>query len=90
MQILRRQFIERKLKSKLKAGFIPRSYRDRILGHQFKENLRVLLHAVHSPFYWRILKKTIFHSGIILTKIPRNNKTRVYSWIGLCRTEKWW
>ncbi len=23
----------------------------------------LLLHAIHSPFYWRILKKTILNSG---------------------------
>ena len=50
-----------------------------------------LFHAIHSHFYWRVLKKTIFLSGF---KNPykfflRNSKTRVFSWIAFCRTEKW-
>jgi hypothetical protein len=43
---------------------------DRILGHQieFLDNrltmdLRLSLHAIHSPFYWWIVKKTILFSG---------------------------
>ncbi len=28
-----------------------------------KKNLSLLLHAIHSPFYWRILKKTILFSS---------------------------
>ncbi len=39
----------------------------------------LLLHAIHSPFYWRILKS--------LQKNPRNKKTRVLAWIAFCRTE---
>jgi hypothetical protein len=31
--------------------------RDGILGHQFNKSLlSLLLHAIHSPFYWQILK----------------------------------
>ncbi len=49
----------------------------------------LLLHAIHSPFYWRILKKTLlFLVFKILTKNPRNKKTQVNSWTGFCRTEK--
>ncbi len=37
--------------------------------------LSLLLHAIHSPFYWRILKKTILFSGFkILTKIRKTIK----------------
>ncbi len=41
----------------------------------------LLLHAIHSPFYWRILKKPILFSGFkyIYKKIPRNKKNLVYS-----------
>jgi hypothetical protein len=40
----------------------------------------LLLHAIHNPFYWGILKKMILLFGFkILTKNPRNKKTRVYS-----------
>jgi hypothetical protein len=46
---------------------------------------RLLLHAIHSPFYWWILKKSILFSGF---KTPRNKKTRVNSQIAFCRTEK--
>jgi hypothetical protein len=38
------------------------------------KDLNFLLHAIHSPFYWRILKKTILYSGF---KIPKKiRKTR--------------
>ncbi len=50
------------------------------------KNSIYLLHAVHSNFCWRIFKKTILFSGF---KNPQNKKTRVYSWIAFCRTEKW-
>jgi len=30
------------------------------LGHQFE--LDSFLHSIHSPFYWRILKRTILYS----------------------------
>jgi hypothetical protein len=44
------------------------------------KDLSLLLHAIHGPFCWRILKKTILFAGFkILKKKPRNNKTRVYS-----------
>jgi hypothetical protein len=33
--------------------------RDGILGHHFNKDSRLLLRAIHSPFYWRILQKTI-------------------------------
>jgi hypothetical protein len=36
--------------------------RDGIHGHQFNKRLE-LLHAIHSPFYLWILKKTILFSG---------------------------
>jgi hypothetical protein len=46
----------------------PVAARDGILGNQFNKRL-LLLHAIRSPFYWRILKKTILFSGFkILTK----------------------
>ncbi len=39
-------------------------WRDGILGHQFMtRKSNVLLHAIHSPFYLQILKKTILYSG---------------------------
>ncbi len=36
----------------------------------------LLLHAIHSPFYWRILRKTILYSGFKnpYKKNPRNKK----------------
>ncbi len=33
------------------------------------KDLSLLLHAIHSPFYWRILKKTILFSGFKQQKI---------------------
>jgi hypothetical protein len=50
----------------------------------------LLLHTIHSPFYGRILKEnhTVHWLGLkILLKNPRNKKTRVYSWIAICKTE---
>jgi hypothetical protein len=43
----------------------------------------LLLHATHSPFYGRILKKTKLFSGFKnpYKKLGRNKKTRVYSLI---------
>jgi hypothetical protein len=41
----------------------PGVFRDGILGLQFNKSSSFLLHAIHSPFYWRILKKTILFSG---------------------------
>jgi hypothetical protein len=38
-----------------------------------------LLHAIHNPFYWRILKKAIIYSGFKYTY----KKSDIY------RTEKW-
>jgi hypothetical protein len=38
-----------------------RAYGDGILGHQFDKSL--LLQAIHSHFYWRILNKTSLFSG---------------------------
>jgi hypothetical protein len=39
----------------------------------------LLLHAIHSPFYWRILKNTILFSGFKNPyKKSQNKKTRVY------------
>jgi hypothetical protein len=41
----------------------------------------LLLHAIHSQFYWQILKKTIVNYSRfkIRYKNPRNKKTRIYS-----------
>ncbi len=40
------------------------AYRDGILGHQFRtKDESLLLHDIHSAFYWRILKKTVLYSG---------------------------
>jgi hypothetical protein len=39
--------------------FFTKVFGDGILGHQFIKSL--LLHAIHSTFYWRIFKKTILH-----------------------------
>jgi hypothetical protein len=57
-----------------KANFIPLdSYRlayslpndslDGILWHQFNKRLSLLLYAIHCPFYWQILKKSLLFSG---------------------------
>jgi hypothetical protein len=56
--------------------------REGILGHQFNKRLgRLLLYAIHNPFFWQILKKTVVFSGFKnpCKKNPRNRKTRVYS-----------
>ncbi len=59
------------------------------LDANLTKELSLLLHAIHSSLYWRILKKIILFSGIkILTENPRNEKTWVYTWIAFCRTEK--
>ncbi len=44
------------------------------------EDSSLLLHAIHSPLYWRILKKTILYSGLNnpYKKIPQNKKPRDY------------
>ncbi len=34
-----------------------------LLDINVTKDSRFLLHAIHSPFYWRILKKTILFSG---------------------------
>jgi hypothetical protein len=53
------------------------------------KELSLLLHAIHSPFYPRILKKTRLYSGFKnLHKNRRNKKTHVYLWISFCRMEK--
>jgi hypothetical protein len=40
--------------------------KDGILGHfSLTKDPSLLLHAIHIPFYWRILKKTILFSGFI-------------------------
>jgi hypothetical protein len=50
-----RRTFQREAKSK--------GYRDGILGHQLDQKDSILLlHAIHSPFYWRILKNTIRYS----------------------------
>ncbi len=42
----------------------------------------LLLHAIHIPFYWRILQKNIlFYDFKNPLKNSRNKKSRVYSWI---------
>ncbi len=44
------------------------------------EDSNLFLHAIHSPFYWRILKKTIIFSGFKnLTK--KSAKTRKLKYI---------
>jgi hypothetical protein len=54
---------------------------DGILGHQFNKSLESL-----TPCYSQSMLYSGFH---ILTKNPRNKRTRVYSWIALCSMEKW-
>ncbi len=49
-----------------------------------KDSSRLLL-AIHSLFYWRILKKTILYSGF---KNPWKKNTWVFSWIAFGRMEK--
>ncbi len=60
------------------------------LDINFKKDSSHLLHAIHSSFYWRILKKTKLFFGFKNTykKNPWSKKTWVYSWIPFCRTEK--
>jgi hypothetical protein len=47
----------------------------------FTKDSSLLLHAIHSPLFWRILKKTILFAGFKnpYIKILRNKKTGVYS-----------
>ncbi len=49
----------------------------------------LFLHAIHSPFYWRILEKTILgYSGFKNPgKNPRNKKIQIFSWIAFWRLE---
>ncbi len=62
----------------------------RFMDIRLTKDSSLLLHDIHSPFYWRILKKTILFSGFKHTyKNPRQKKSRVYSWISFCRKEKW-
>jgi hypothetical protein len=61
---------------------------DGILGHEFDITLQFFLHAVPSPFYWRILKKTILFCGLKTPyKKSAKQKTRVYSCKAFWRTE---
>jgi hypothetical protein len=43
------------------------------LDINLRKESRLLLHAIHSPFYWWILKKTILYSGFI-TLIKKSAK----------------
>jgi hypothetical protein len=50
--------------------------RDGILVHQFTKRLESFAHAIHSPFYWQILGKTILYSVlIIMTKKSAKQET---------------
>jgi hypothetical protein len=51
--------------------------RDGILGHQFNKRLEYF-----ASYFSQSLLALWFHN-------PRNKKTRVFSWIAFCRTEKW-
>jgi hypothetical protein len=42
-----------------KLNRIPIILQDVILRHQFYKDSSILLHVIHSPFYWLILKNTI-------------------------------
>jgi hypothetical protein len=42
------------------------------------KNSSLLLHAIHSPFYWRILKKTILFFGFKNTKKIRETRKLEY------------
>jgi hypothetical protein len=46
------------------------------------KDLSLLLHAIHSPFFYSYLVLEI------LTKKPSNKKTHVYSCTVFCRTEE--
>jgi hypothetical protein len=51
-----------------------------ILVVDLTENLSLMLHAIHSPFYWWILLKTIFYSGFENPyKESQNKETKVFS-----------
>jgi hypothetical protein len=52
--------------------------RDGILGHQFNKDSSLWLHAIHSPFYWRILKKTTLFFGFKNTKKIRETRKLEY------------
>ncbi len=47
---------------------------DTILGHNLTKDSILLLHAIHSPFYWRILKKPC--SSLILKILTKIHETR--------------
>jgi hypothetical protein len=42
-----------------------------IFGHKFEKNSRLLLPAIHSPFYWRILQKMILSLLWLLKSIQK-------------------
>jgi hypothetical protein len=46
---------------------------------EYISGIFVAVHAIHSPFYLRILKKRIFSRLLIMQKNPQNKKTRVLS-----------
>ncbi len=46
------------------SPFSKKCTRDGILDINLTKDVSLLLHAIHSPFYWRILKKTIVFSGL--------------------------
>ncbi len=49
------------------------------LDINFTKDSSLLLHDIHSLFYWRILKKNmLFFDLKSLQKNPQNMKTRVY------------
>jgi hypothetical protein len=50
----------------------------------------LLLHAIQSPFYRGILKKTLLYSGFKNTyKKSANKETPAFSWISFSGKEKW-
>jgi hypothetical protein len=75
------------LEGSYQSGKLGHFSKYRILRHQFNSSL--LLHAIQSPFYWRILKKTkLFlteqkksgkqeNSSLFMNKILKNEKMRV-------------
>ncbi len=61
------------------APFIPYPEME-FLDNNLTKDLSILLHAIHSPFYWWILKKTRLFCAFSksLQKNPRNKKTKFF------------
>ncbi len=58
-----------------KAGKFSYSEKEFFLDIYLTKNLSLLLHDIHSPFYWGILKKTILFSGLKKKSAEQENSS---------------